>query len=179
MLASAFLCAAPVASHAQPRSRSTGPTEKKSTSRASAGAKPASTNSSSSPKCPLTPGKTENATKTTSGLLCLGDALGQWFPLGEARLVLKDLKAGRAAIALQPKLEARISLADKAEQLLRQQLTTEEKISAEWERVAKVQTEKLAAKDAWYRSPTLWFAVGFVAATAVGFGVAKLYAETK
>lgn len=105
--------------------------------------------------------------------------MGQWFPLGSALRMLRDLKGGQAALALQPKLEARIGLADKAEKLLQVQVATEEKIAAEWERVAKVQTERLRAKDAWYRSPTLWFALGFVTATAVGYGVAKLYAETK
>lgn len=167
---------APAVAQPQPTSTLKKKTPVKSSSSGRA-TSPSGTTSSSS--CPLVSGKTENATKTTSGLLCQEDALGQWFPLGSARLMLRDLKAGRAALALQPKLEARIGLADKTEQLLKQQIETEEKISAEWERVAKVQTERLRDKDAWYRSSTLWFAVGVVTAVGIGFGAAKLYAETR
>jgi hypothetical protein len=172
----------PLAASAQPRSTSTPPPTSPPTRSSGSGTASSSTGtttSSPSVTCPLKAGAPENATKTKSGLLCLEDVPGQWFPLDAARLLLRDLAAGKEALALQPKLEARIDLAASTEKLLKDQLANEEKITATWEKVARVQTERLQQREAWYKSPTLWFAVGFVTATAVGFGIAKLYSETR
>jgi len=92
--------------------------------------------------------------------------------------MLGDLKRGQVAVSLQPKLERRIALEEHTTKLLRLELTTERKISTEWMRAARAQTERLESRHAWYKSPVFWFAVGFLAATGLSYGVAKLYAET-
>jgi hypothetical protein len=133
---------------------------------------------SSQPACPLAPDAKGVATKSTSGLVCVDGALGQWFPLNKARLLLSDVKLGNAALQLTPKLEARIELSEKTSELLRKQLVTEESIANTWKDVAEIQTKRLKQKDAWYKSPILWFAVGAVAAFGISYGVTRLYAGT-
>lgn len=135
--------------------------------------------SSSSMNCPLPPGSQTRATKKSSGLLCHEGALGQWFPRREARLLLKELTAGRAALSLQPKLEGRLALMSKVEAMLKKQVETQRQIASQWKTVVRSQAERLGAKRAWYRSPALWFAAGIVCAVALGYGTAMLYEKTR
>ena len=88
--------------------------------------------------------------------------------------MLKDLKKGRAALDLQPKLEQRIELEKKRTELLSQEVATSDKIADVWRTTAEQQAKALAQKDAWWKSPYLWTAVGFVvgAATTVGISIA-------
>lgn len=137
------------------------------------------TASRSSMRCPLPPGSPERATKKTSGLLCHEGALGQWFPRAQARLLLKELTAGRAALSLQPKLEGRLALMSKVEAMLKKQVETERQIASQWKTVVRGQAERLGAKRAWYKSPALWFAAGLVCAVALGYGTAMLYEKTR
>lgn len=133
----------------------------------------------SSVSCPLSPGKQENATPMRSGLLCLGGALGQWFPRREARLLLGQLTAGKAALELQPVLESRLALAAKVQEALRRQIDTEQKIARQWGHVVKQQSERLQSRGTWYKSPVLWFATGVLCALALGYGSAVLYEKTR
>jgi len=112
--------------------------------------------------CPLQPSIAGLASKGSSGLLCLDGAIGQWFPLPAARRMLKDLQVGRAAIALQPKLERRIELEVQRVILLELDVATSDKIAEQWRKAAEVQAKVLAQKDSFWRSPALWFAVGTV-----------------
>lgn len=88
--------------------------------------------------------------------------MGQWFPLPAARLLLKDIKAGKAAIALQPRLERRIELADRRSKLLELDSQTADKIAERWRAAAQAQAKELSKADSVWRSPILWFAIGVV-----------------
>ena len=97
--------------------------------------------------------------------------MGQFFPLPAARLMLQDLKAGRAALALVPKLELQVSLALRRIKLLELDNATLDKISERWRLVAVKHVKKLQSKDAWYNSAQFWFGVGGTVATAAVIGL--------
>jgi hypothetical protein len=119
--------------------------------------------STSSPKCPLGAAhKKRRATKSKSGLLCLDGSIGQWFPIARARLLLTDVKLGRNALKQVPLLEQKSSFALQRVKLLELQVGDSEKIAETWRQAAQEQAKALQSQHAWYKSPTLWFAVGLV-----------------
>lgn len=154
------IAAVPAVALSQPASRARS-TRASSTS-VFAGAQSSKAGSSSSPKCPISLGNKSRATTSKSGLLCHEGVAGQWFPRPAVRLLLKDLKSGRAALALQPKLERRIELGVQRVKLLELDVATSDKIGAAWRTAAEVQAKQLAKKDSAWRSPTVWFAIGLV-----------------
>lgn len=119
----------------------------------------------------------DKPTKMSSGILCLEDAPGMWFPWGVARLMIVDLTRGRNAIALLPALETQIAQHKSAIVLLRQQYARSEEISNKYKGVVTVQAKQLQRKDAWYKSPPLWFATGVVTTIIMGIVGAKIYQE--
>lgn len=96
---------------------------------------------------------------------------GMFFPMPVARLMLKDLKLGKAALAMQPKLELRIELEKHKTKLLELDVETVEKMSQIWKSTAEDQAKRLSKTDTFWRSPTLWFALGVVVAGGA-FGAA-------
>lgn len=118
-------------------------------------------------------------TKTSSGLLCLEGTLGQWFPRDSALRLLKDVKRGKAALALQPKLEHRLELEKRRTLLLELDGKTLEKIAETWRKAAEEQARARSTLMKWYHSPYLWMAVGFVAGTAATVGIVAAIGEIR
>lgn len=119
------------------------------------------------------------ATKDKSGLLCNDGVRGFWFPEVSAKKMLADLQQYQVNKKLVERLETRVRISDNIEKKLLEQLDTEERISTQWRELSETQQKSLRKRQAWYKSPTLWFAIGFVTATAAGYGVAQLYARTQ
>ena len=86
--------------------------------------------------------------------------------------MLQDLKAGKAAIVLQDKLEQRIELEKRRSKLLELNVETSSAIAEQWRKAAETQGKALQQKKSFWRSPVLWFAVGVVI-SSISFVAAK------
>lgn len=104
-----------------------------------------------------------------------GDA-GIWFHLEVARCMVGRLAALPLYGQRVSLLEDRLRLGDERTELLRRQVRLAEE--GEQHAVSALEAANRARrraeedKDAWYRAPALWFAIGVVAAVAIGIGVA-------
>lgn len=88
--------------------------------------------------------------------------MGQWFPQANLRLMLVDLKRGRAALELQPKLEKQVRLAEERIGLLELDAKTLEKIGTTWRVAATEQAKVLVQQRSIWSDPKFWFAAGLV-----------------
>lgn len=100
---------------------------------------------------------------------------GIWFQLDVARCMLGRLSALPLYAQRVTLLQGRLTLDDERSALVDREVSLAEE--GEQQAVdaldAAIRARQRAedARDAWYRSPALWFALGVVAAVAVGFGV--------
>jgi hypothetical protein len=94
--------------------------------------------------------------------LCLEGSLGLWFPRTAHLRMLTDLKLGKAALSLQPKLERQIELANERIALLELDAKTLDKIAEQWRTAATSQAKVLTARRSWLHDPKFWFAAGLV-----------------
>lgn len=128
--------------------------------------------------CPVNVQVGEAVDTTKSNRLCVNGVPGMWFPMPSARQMLKDIKSGSSEKLEKVKLSQKLSLCDERTSLLQEQVKTVDAISDSWRKSAEEQAKQAQNKSKWYKAPTLWFAVGFVAATAVGYGLAQAYANS-
>jgi len=86
--------------------------------------------------------------------------------------MLTDLKKGKAALQLVPKLELRLSLEKTRTKLLASEVVTADKIAKTWETAARQQAEARVRSRSWYRSPYLWFVFGTLLGVGASVGIA-------
>ena len=119
------------------------------------------------------------ATKESSGVLCLRDTPGMWFPWGVARLMLQDLVRGRSAINLLPTLEMQMAKKERTIFLLKEQAQSDQEISNRYKQLSIAQHNQLKSQYKWYKSKPFWFTVGVVTTIVVGITGAKIYQGLK
>lgn len=120
------------------------------------------------------------ATVNSSGIFCLnGVTRGMWFPWDVARLMLKDLYRGRAAIQLVPSLEFQLTKKSQTILLLKEQNKQSEEVAARYQKLSAAQHKQLQTQNAWYKSKPFWFTVGVVTTIVVGITGAKIYQGLK
>jgi hypothetical protein len=76
--------------------------------------------------------------------------------------MLVDLKRGKGALQLQPKLEKQLRLAEERIALLELDARTLEKIGNTWRTAATSQAKVLTQRRSIWRDPKFWFAAGLV-----------------
>jgi len=115
---------------------------------------------------------------------------GFWFPEESATRMLKDLKELPPLRLKVSKLELKVEKFEDYTLLLKRDIEITEKISGKWEKAFNDQVSVTEAQQdyyeseieslrKWYRSPILWFSVGFVGAAALAVGLNFGLAETR
>jgi len=115
---------------------------------------------------------------------------GFWFPDESATRMLKDLKELPPLRLKVDKLELKIEKFEDYTLLLKRDIEITEKISDKWETAFDEQVAVTEAQQdyyeseieslrKWYRSPMLWFGVGFACASALAVGLNFGLAETR
>lgn len=96
---------------------------------------------------------------------------GMWFPMATARLVLCEVQAfrlGRQEVRL---VDAELQLWAQRVEIVREQLRAQTEARDALEGVVTAAERRASAaeaeRDAWWRSPFLWFALGGIAAGAL------------
>jgi len=107
-----------------------------------------------------------------SRLLEVGGAQGMWFPMEKARQLLGD-------VAALPKIRTELELVSRRLELEKERTTlldrnvgTTEQIAIKWRETAEAQAKLREQDQAWWRSPVLWTAVGFVVGAGATIGIA-------
>lgn len=96
---------------------------------------------------------------------------GVWLPMANARKLLED-------VAQLPKireqlnlLQQRLDIEKERSTMLERNVQTVERIALVWKSTAESQAETIAKKDAWWKSPYLWLAIGVVVGTSATIGI--------
>lgn len=103
---------------------------------------------------------------------------GYWFAEETATKMLKDLKELKLIREKLELIDTKLKLKDQQLELLREDVRITENISDQWQIAFKEQAKLTQMceeeKNAWYKHPALWGAVGFVvgAGLTVGIGYA-------
>jgi len=107
-----------------------------------------------------------------SRLLEVGGVQGMWFPMEKARQLLGD-------VAALPKIRTELELVSRRLELEKERTTlldrnvgTTEQIAIKWRETAEAQAKLREQDQAWWRSPVLWTAVGFVVGAGATIGIA-------
>ncbi len=126
------------------------------------------------------------ADDASSQLLEHEGSVGFWFPEVKATKMLGELREIpllRQKITL---LDEKLKLKDSTIALLREDVKITEQIAGKWESAFKSALgatsaceEKLERKDSWFKSPALWFGVGFVVAALGAVGLNYGLASTR
>lgn len=115
---------------------------------------------------------------------------GYFFKLEIGDQILEDLEAYQIQKMVELELNNLIKAKDRKIELADYHLKVEEEISKkrqdlyEGEHMLRLDEvavcqEKIKSLDKWYRSPILWFGVGFVAASALAIGLNYGLSETQ
>lgn len=94
-----------------------------------------------------------------------------WFPMPSARRLLQDVKLRAATEATLRATEKRLEVEKRRAEIVSQSQTATEKIASLWQKTAAQQAKTLEHKEAWWRTPYLWVAVGFAAGAAATIGL--------
>ena len=127
--------------------------------------------------CPYT--GHDKATATTSGIVCVDNAWGMWFPMPIARKLLDDIKTAKETNHIVNKQAEIIKLLTYDKQLIEQNLHTEKQIVDIWRRTAEQASKQLATSNKWYNSRQLWFTVGVISTIIVGCTSAYIYKSVR
>ena len=115
------------------------------------------------------------ATEKASGILCLRGTVGMFYPMPEARLMMKDLVLGSELLKQVQKLQDARALDSEQIALLKDSVRLSKRLSEEYRHEALDYAKKLRSRDKWYKSPALWFVAGIglgalsIAAGAIAF----------
>jgi len=115
---------------------------------------------------------------------------GFWFPEDVATRMLADLQEFPLMKLKVGKLESKVDTMEEYERLLKLDLEVTEQIGNKWKTAfdeqvkvnaaqQKFHQKELASSKKWYRSPVLWFSVGFVMASAMAVGLTFGLAEAR
>lgn len=94
---------------------------------------------------------------------------GIWFPMPQARQMLKDLKKLEEFKALEPVRKARDDLRDERLKLTEEILAKSESVAHVWKETAESQAKMIqeAKKTPWILHPYLWATIGVIAGVGV------------
>jgi len=100
---------------------------------------------------------------------------GYWFAEETATKMLKDLKELKLLREKLELIDTKLELRDHHLELIREDLRITENIGEKWRLAFEEQAQLTQMceeeKDAWYRHPALWGAVGFVVGVGVTVGI--------